>query len=200
MRSKQFDPKLYLPDLVEEFTRLKRQGNRYSGLCPFHDEKTPSFSVNANKGFYKCFGCGVGGDAFSFIMEMRSLSFPEAVRYFGERYGVDVPESGGKEQSSQERDELRQGQAILTFAAGWYHQVYCKSPKADAARQYVQSRGFGNDEVARAQIGWSPDGQALVNRFAEKGIFTCSSVQDGLDLQNRWASIAIVIGVASFFR
>ena len=94
-----------IESVVGRYVLLKRQGGNLWGLCPFHSEKTPSFSVNPAKGIYKCFGCGKGGNAISFIMEIEHLNYPEAIRHLGELYGVEIPETGYSGDSIQKEEK-----------------------------------------------------------------------------------------------
>ncbi len=157
---------------------LKKKGANWMACCPFHQEKTPSFSVNPSKGFYKCFGCGKGGTAFNFLMEMEGLNFPEAVKRVAEISGVMLPEpvdDASYERSKKKREEAKKiadqiielNQIALDF---WEAELQKKNAKAKAAREYLASRGI-SDEVQRAfHIGFSPDKwDALLNLLKEKG-------------------------------
>src|SRR5690348_11069230 len=97
--------------VIGEYVRLKKSGQNFAGLCPFHSEKTPSFSVNASKQFYYCFGCGVGGDVFKFVMEMDKIAFPEAVRAVAEKCGIAIP--APRERSPEERKENQQRTSLV---------------------------------------------------------------------------------------
>lgn len=142
---------------------LKKKGANWMACCPFHQEKTPSFSVNPSKGFYKCFGCGKGGTAFNFLMEMEGLNFPEAVKRVAEISGVMLPEpvdDQAYEQGKRKRDEKKQlaDQIIeLNKIALEYWERELQGKKAKAAREYLSGRGI-SDEIQKAfRIGYSPD-------------------------------------------
>ncbi len=168
---------------------LKKKGANWMACCPFHQEKTPSFSVNPAKGFYKCFGCGKGGTAFNFVMEMEGLNFPEAVKRVAEISGVMLPEpvdDVSYERSKKKREEKKQladqiielNQIALDF---WETELQAKNAKAKAAREYLEQRGI-SDEVQRAfHIGFSPDSwDALLNLLKEKGADEKLIEQSGL--------------------
>src|SRR5687767_10055471 len=147
------------------------------GCCPFHDEKTPSFSVSPTKGFYKCFGCGKGGNAYTFLMEMEGLNFPEAIRRVAEISGVPLPEPVDDKQfqkSKKKREEKKQlsdqvielNQIALEF---WETELQSKSAKAKAAREYLESRGVSEEIQKQFRIGFSPDSwNALLDHLKEK--------------------------------
>ncbi len=144
---------------------LKKKGQNWMACCPFHQEKTPSFSVNPSKGFYKCFGCGKGGTAFNFLMEMEGLNFPEAVRRVAEISGVMLPEpvdDASYERSKRQREEKKQladqiielNQIALEY---WENELKVKSKPAKAAREYLEKRGISADIQKQFRIGYSPD-------------------------------------------
>jgi DNA primase len=141
--------------LIAQYTQLKRVGQRWSGLCPFHAEKSPSFSVNDTDGLYHCFGCKASGDAITFVREIEHLDFPGAVEFLAGRAGVTL------RYSDREEGEGRKRQArlldLVERAAAWYHDRLRNSPDAAAARGYLRSRGFDRDEVERYRLGWAPD-------------------------------------------
>ena len=144
---------------------LKKKGANWMACCPFHQEKTPSFSVNPSKGFYKCFGCGKGGTAFNFLMEMEGLNFPEAVKRVAEICGVMLPEpidDESYERGKKKREEKKQladqvielNQVALEF---WEKELQGKSKKAKETRAYLEQRGISEDVQKQFRIGFSPD-------------------------------------------
>jgi DNA primase len=145
--------------LIGEHAALKRQGRRWVGLCPFHAEKTPSFSVNAEEGFYYCFGCQAKGDAITFLRAVEHLDFVEAVRALADRAGVIVREDEHEGAASRRRKELL---AVLEEAAAWYHHRLIAGPDAGPARDYLRSRGYDGDVVRRFRLGWAPDAWDLL--------------------------------------
>jgi len=142
--------------VVSGYTQLKRVGQRWTGLCPFHNEKSPSFSVNQTDGLYHCFGCKASGDAITFVREVEHLDFPGAVEWLAAKAGITL------RYTEKDESEGRKRQARLyeltERACDWYHQRLRTGADAAAARSYLRSRGFDADEVARYRIGWAPDG------------------------------------------
>lgn len=139
-------------EVVGEFVQLKRSGKDFKGLCPFHQEKTPSFYVVPTKGFYKCFGCGESGDVFSFLMKHQGLSFQEAVEKLAARYGVEVPR-----RDAPQDDVHAPLREAVAFAADFYQRQLRETEAGEKARRYLESRGVGTDAIERFLIGYAPD-------------------------------------------
>ncbi len=142
-------------ELVSQYVSLKRSGANHSGLCPFHSEKTPSFSVNAARQFYHCFGCGVGGDVFSFLMKVEGLNFPEAVRRLADRYGIEIEEqrlSPEEERRQRQRDKLFE---INRATADYFHRLLMDAPAGEAGRYYLKQRGYGRNTAETFQLGFA---------------------------------------------
>jgi len=140
--------------LITEYVALKKSGRRWQGLCPFHAEKSPSFSVNAEEGRYYCFGCRVSGDQITFIREMQHLDFVEAVRVLADRAGIELHEDDSLGPARKERQEFL---AAMQEAVKWYHDRLLNSPDARSARDYLRSRGISGEVARRFQLGWAPD-------------------------------------------
>jgi DNA primase len=140
--------------LIGEHAALKRQGRRWVGLCPFHGEKTPSFSVNADEGFYYCFGCQAKGDAISFIRAIDHLDFVDAVRLLADKAGITIHEDANSGRDSQRRKVLLDA---MEQATEWYHQRLLVASDAGQARDYLRSRGYDGRVVRRFRLGWAPD-------------------------------------------
>jgi DNA primase len=140
--------------LISEHAALKKVGRRWSGLCPFHAEKTPSFSVNAEEGFYYCFGCHASGDAISFVRAMDHLDFVDAVRFLADRVGITLHEDQEKGRDHQRRSELLDA---MERAVAWYHDRLMRAPDAGPARDYLRSRGYDGEVVRQFRLGWAPD-------------------------------------------
>jgi len=140
--------------LIGEQVALRQQGRRWVGLCPFHAEKTPSFSVNAEEGLYYCFGCQASGDAISFVRAVDTLDFAEAVRQLAARAGITLHEGSGKGTDSRWRGELLDA---MERAVAWYHDRLLSAPDAGPARDYLRSRGYDGAVVRRFRLGWAPD-------------------------------------------
>lgn len=175
--------------IIEPYAPLKKKGANWMACCPFHQEKTPSFSVNPQKGFYKCFGCGKGGNAFTFLMEMEGLNFPEAIQRVAEISGVPLPEPVDDrqfQQSKQRREEKKQlsdqiielNKIALEF---WEAELQKKNAKAKAAREYLEKRGISEEIQKQFHIGFSPDAwQELHEHLLAKGADEKIVEQSGL--------------------
>ena len=138
-----------------EHLALKRVGRRWQGLCPFHAEKTPSFSINAEEGLYYCFGCGAGGDVITFVREVEHLDFADAVERLAARAGIQVRhDTAAVSQDRQRRARLVE---VMARAVDWYHQRLLSGPDAAPARAYLRSRGYDGDVVRTYRLGWAPD-------------------------------------------
>jgi DNA primase len=165
-------------EIVGAHVRLRRTGRNFTGLCPFHQEKTPSFSVNAERGFFHCFGCGAGGTVFNFIMKMEGLTFPEAVRQVAQRYGIEIPESenaGGP--SASERDGLYRANQ---FAADFFERALWKSDEGARARAYLEARGITAATARAFKIGFTPEQPVWLARALEKRGLADSGLKLGL--------------------
>ena len=143
--------------VASEKMALRRVGQRWTGLCPFHPEKTPSFSLNAEQGFYYCFGCGAKGDVIKFVREIDQLDFVEAVESLAARSGISLRYSDAA--GGRERQQKTQIYDALEQAIEWYHRRLLTSPDAAAARRYLRTeRGYDGDTVRRYRLGWAPEG------------------------------------------
>lgn len=182
--------------IIEPYAPLKKKGANWMACCPFHQEKTPSFSVNPAKGFYKCFGCGKGGNAFTFLMEMEGLNFPEAIQRVAEMTGVSLPEpidDRQYEQNKQRKEEKKHlseqvielNKLALEF---WETELQAaskkakgKSQKAKEAQEYLYERGITDEIIKQFRIGYSPDTwDSLLNHLKEKGADEKLIEQSGL--------------------
>ena len=140
--------------LIGETVALKRSGQRWTGLCPFHGEKTPSFSVNAEEGRYYCFGCRVSGDQITWVREIQHLDFIEALRLLADRAGIELHEDANAGPARKERQEAL---SAMEKAVEWYHERLLESPDARAAREYLRSRGINGETARQFKLGWAPD-------------------------------------------
>ncbi|RDB43561.1 DNA primase [Halomonas sp. DQ26W] len=144
-------------EVVGERVQLKKAGRNHAGLCPFHQEKTPSFTVSADKQFYHCFGCGAHGNALRFLMEYDNLPFPEAVEQLASRLGLDVPREGADDPRAQARERRRQeGINLLEISASFFRERL-KMPEGQGARHYLAERGLSPEIQAAFGIGYAPD-------------------------------------------
>ncbi len=151
--------RLSVVDVVGETVSLKKAGTTYKGLCPFHGEKTPSFVVTPARESWHCFGCGLGGDIFSFVMQRDTVAFPEALRILAQRAGVEIDERTKHEDAHKAR--LR---TVLDSAIAFYHAVLTNSTAGKAALDYVHGRGFSDETIAAYQLGWAPGGWDQMTR------------------------------------
>ncbi len=154
--------------LISETVALKKSGRRWTGLCPFHAEKTPSFSVNAEEGRYYCFGCRASGDQITFVREIQHLDFMDALRLLADRAGIELHDDANAGPARKERQDAM---AAMEKAVAWYHDRLLNAPDARPAREYLKSRGIAGDVARQFHLGWAPDewdGLAKGLKFTEK--------------------------------
>jgi DNA primase catalytic core len=151
--------KLSVVDVIGDSVSLKKAGSTYKGLCPFHGEKTPSFVVTPARESWHCFGCGLGGDIFSFVMQRDSVTFPEALRTLAQRAGVEIDERTKREDARLAR--LRQ---VLDGAIAFYHAVLTSSNAGTTALDYLHGRGFMDETIEAYRLGWAPAGWDQMTR------------------------------------
>ena len=155
--------------LVEDVVRLRKAGGTYKGLCPFHQERTPSFTVSPARGTFKCFGCGEGGDAITFVEKIESVDFVGAIELLARRFGVELEyeeASPEQERKRQRDDRLR---ALLERAAEFYSRVLWDSEAGAIAREYLYERGLGEDVCREFRLGYAPGGGRLASRALQEG-------------------------------
>lgn len=171
-------------EVVGERVKLKKAGRNYSGLCPFHQEKSPSFTVSADKQFYHCFGCGAHGNALRFLMEYDKLRFPEAVEQLAGRLGLEVPREGADDPRAQARERKRKaGVNLLELSASFFRERL-KMPEAQGARAYLEGRGLAPEVIDTFGIGYAPAGwEHLKRHLGERGIGEAVQVEYGLLVQ-----------------
>jgi DNA primase len=144
--------------IVSDYVKLKKAGaQNYSGLCPFHNEKTPSFSVHATRQFYHCFGCGVSGDVFSFVQKVENITFPEAVRVMAQKLGIALPKISYSSPAEAKEAQLRTVLLDVHERAGAFFQEYLRRPEGAHAREYLAGRGLNDETVKTFRIGYAPD-------------------------------------------
>lgn len=157
-------------DIVSEFVLLKKAGRNFVGLCPFHSEKTPSFTVSPEKQIFYCFGCGVGGNLFSFLMKHNGISFPEAVKMIAGRYGIEIPDqklSPIQEKRMSERESLFD---VNRKALDFFRNVLFNSSEGKRAMTYLEKRGLEEKTICRFNLGYAPSGwDTLVHFFKKTG-------------------------------
>ncbi|CAB4591766.1 unannotated protein [freshwater metagenome] len=144
-----------LSDIVSPYCQLRRTGRSQVGLCPFHSERTPSFSVNDETGRYMCFGCGAKGDVFTFVQQMEHLDFVGSVERIASKAGIELHYTSGA--GNGERKHRKELQALMEQAVDWYHKRLLESADARAAREYLRDRGLAGDVARSFRLGWAPD-------------------------------------------
>ncbi|HMB90674.1 MAG TPA: DNA primase, partial [Rhodothermales bacterium] len=152
-------------DVVSDYVRLKKRGSNHFGLCPFHNEKSPSFSVNPSMGIFKCFGCSAGGDVFQFIMRIESHSFPEAARMLAERAGIPLPEHDEEREQSSEMESIYHA---LRFAARFFYDQLTTTNAGKPALDYLTGRGFSPKTIKKFGLGYAPDQWDALLKEAER--------------------------------
>ena len=149
--------------IIGDYIKLKKAGaQNYSGLCPFHGEKTASFSVHATRQFYHCFGCGVSGDVFSFVQKIENISFPEAVRLMAQKLGIPLPKATYASPGEARDAKLRAQLLDIQERAAAFFQECLKRPDGARAREYLAGRGSNEETIARFRIGYAPDSGFLL--------------------------------------
>ena len=168
-------------DVIGNYVELKKQGRNHFGLCPFHGESTPSFSVSQEKQIFHCFGCGKGGNVYTFLMEIEGFSFIQALKQLAEQTGIDLPEQleeNAPTERSQESQAMLEAHQWLTKL---YHHLLKNSKEGKEAYQYLINRGFTEETIQKYQVGYSPDSKDFVVTFLEKkGYHPQTMVKAGL--------------------
>jgi DNA primase len=144
-------------DLIGSYFPLKRAGTSFRAVCPFHQEKTPSFHVNPARQSFHCFGCGAGGGVLRFVMDYEHVDFPSAVRRLAQRAGIPILEDAASAEDSQKQGQRQRLLAIHAEAAAWFHKALVKSPAGAQAREYLKSRGITSEVAKSWQLGYAPD-------------------------------------------
>src|SRR5580698_1169693 len=159
--------------IIGDYIKLKKAGaQNYSGLCPFHGEKTPSFSVHATRQFYHCFGCGVSGDVFSFVQKIENITFPESVRLVAQKLGIALPKATYANEGEAREARLRGQLLDVHERAVAFFQDRLRSSEGARAREYLSGRGLNEELIAKFRIGYAPDSGFLLrdrlkNDFSE---------------------------------
>ncbi len=173
-------------DVVSESVLLKKAGKNYMGLCPFHSEKTPSFTVSPDKQIFHCFGCSTGGNVFSFLMKQEGFSFPEAARHLAKRYGVDIPH---KPLSPEQKKKISERESLLDInrrAGGFYHQALLNSAEGQQAKSYLSKRGISQKTIVDFKLGYAHDGwDHLLKFFSNKRVSPILLEKSGLILPRK---------------
>ena len=169
-------------DVVSEFVTLRKRGVNYVGLCPFHDDKTPSFYVSPSKGVCKCFACGKGGNAVHFLMEHEQITYPEALRWLAKKYNIEIKERELSDEEKREASERESMFIVNEWALGYFQDVMANDPDGQAiGKQYFRSRGFRDDIISKFQLGYAlPRRNALSTAALAKGFKEEFLVKTGL--------------------
>jgi DNA primase len=183
-------PQTFLDDLrrqadivrvIQDYVTLKKKGANWMACCPFHQEKTPSFSVNPAKDIFYCFGCGKGGNVFKFVMELENVSFPESVRIVAEKFGVPLPVMQEDQKFEAKRKEADEVIQLNSWALEWWEQQYEAANEARAAREYVEGRGITEETRKTFRLGFAPDSwDALSAHLKRKGATAAQIERSGL--------------------
>ena len=174
-----------IEDVVGLYVALTRRGSNLFGLCPFHNEKTASFSVAPDKGIYYCFGCHKGGGVINFIMEVENLDYPDAVRFLAKRVGMEVPEDKEYQSAYKKQERLRN---LCKEAARYFHEQL-NSPAGTPGREYIAKRGLSRGTVTRFGLGFAPDGwSGLLDTMTKKGYTKDELLDAGLVLKSQKGS------------
>ncbi len=161
-------------DVVGDFVNLKRRGVNMIGLCPFHNEKTPSFIVSPSKNIYKCFGCGKAGDGLRFVMEHENYSYPEGLRFLAEKYGIEIEETATSQEAMEERQHLDSLFVLNQYASDWYADQLWKTDYGKSiGLGYFKDRGFREETIRKWGLGYAPE---------KKDAFILSAVHDGYSI------------------
>lgn len=168
-------------EVVGKSVKLIRKGREHWGCCPFHNEKTPSFSVSDEKGFYHCFGCGSHGSAIDFVMNTQGMSFPEAVKYLADQAGLQVPEETPEQRERAKRAETLY--EVMELAAAFYEKQL-RMPSGREALSYLLGRGLSEATIAKFRLGFAPDNrEGLKAALAKEGVSDAQMVEAGLRIQ-----------------
>ncbi|KEF38154.1 DNA primase, catalytic core [Schinkia azotoformans MEV2011] len=160
--------KVDIVDVISEYIQLKKQGRNYFGLCPFHGEKTPSFSVSADKQIYHCFGCGAGGNVFSFLMNIENCSFMEAAATLAEKVHINLPIQNEVSPFSEKSPDYAEMFRAHDLLQKFYHHLLVNTKEGTVATKYLQQRGFTEEVINRFKIGYAPNTWDAASRFLEK--------------------------------
>ncbi|WP_158735073.1 DNA primase [Alteribacillus sp. YIM 98480] len=169
---------LDIVEIISEYIQLKKQGKHYMGLCPFHGEKTPSFSVSPDRQLYHCFGCGAGGNAITFVMEMEKVGFVEALGKLGSKAGISVPETGYSKSGQAGYSTHHKKIEAHELAARFYHHLLMNTEQGKEAYDYLLRRGFSPEMMERFQLGYSPDHSNVLKGLLEKRKFNLQEMEE----------------------
>ena len=175
----EINSRLNIVDIVGNYLTLKRAGSRWVGLCPFHNEKTPSFTVTPEKNLFYCYGCHKGGTIFDFIMEIENMDFPQALKFLADKAGVEL--GGRYKENSGDRKKKDALKELYRRVAGSFHYIFLNKPEAETAREYLVKRGVTEELVEEFKLGWAPDDRGWMLKFLRaKGYSDSFLLESGL--------------------
>ncbi len=169
--------------VIQDYVPLKHVGNNHKGLCPFHSEKTPSFTVHADKGFFHCFGCNAGGDVFKFLELHEKMGFQDAVRMLAQRFGVAIPEMEGSSDDARKDASLREALLKVHEIAAVFFQEQLAAPSGARARRQLADRGVETQTIEQLGLGYAPVASGLHARLLAQGFAEGLLLQSGLILK-----------------
>jgi DNA primase len=173
--------RLSIVEVVSEYVPLRRSGGNYLGICPFHAEKTPSFNVNPAREIFHCFGCGAGGNAFSFVMKIEGVSFPEAVKLLARKAGIEIEERQLTPSEKKSQDEYAQFLRINDLTTSYYRSVLMNGQEGEQARQYLANRSVESDISETYRLGFAPDRRdGLVKHLKNNGVELDNALKLGI--------------------
>ncbi len=159
----------HISDVVSEFVTLKKRGVNQLGLCPFHNEKTPSFTVSSAKGIFKCFGCGKGGNSVNFVMELEQLSYPDALRWLAKKFHIEIEEKEESQEEKALKDERESMMIVSAFAQKYFSRFLLKENEGRTiGLSYLRERGIRDDIITKFELGYCPDGKDLFTQAATR--------------------------------
>lgn len=190
--------KIDVVDLISEYVQLKPAGINHKGLCPFHNEKSPSFMANRERQSWHCFGCAKGGDIFTFVQEIEGVEFVEALKILAQKAGIELTQSSRQQTESNQKNRIKEINAI---AAKFYHHVLTQLPVAEPARAYLVKRGLTNETIEQWHIGFIPDQWDLLTKYLlKKGYSIDDLLASGLVIKREGADIKSGRGFYDRFR
>ena len=165
-------------DVIGSYVSLKKQGSQYKACCPFHHEKTPSFGVSRDKQLYHCFGCGVGGNVFTFVMEYENLGFSEAIQLLAERVGMQVPKMEGSEEDRKREHYNVLLKEMNKNAAAYFHYIMKNSEHGKKAYDYFRKRGLTDETIRKFGLGYADIYRDDLYRYLKKKGYTDGELKD----------------------
>lgn len=178
--------RINIVDIISDYVSLKKVGKNYKGLCPFHSEKTPSFTVNEEKQIFHCFGCNSGGNVFNFVMKMDHLSFPEVVRELAKRYGVDLPKIKMFDADQGETLKREKLFNLNKLALSYYHNLLVNEEEGREARGYLKNRGIGDEVIIDHRLGYARNSwDGLLNFLSKRKVLLSLAEEVGLIIQKK---------------